>query len=521
MKKLYTTLLLLASFTSFAQLQLSPLPDYAMCDQNADGHAIFDLSAVRQMLYAQYPANSYSVAFYETLSGAESGTGSLPMQYSNIIQGSQVIYAKVWETGNPNNYDITTFQLIINTAPVVSNAILTVCDDNNDEVALFDLTTAEAQITGGMPGFTFSYYHTMAEVEGGMPISDPTSYVSTGPVTTIFVQVQNPEGCSAIALLDLRVNPLPNVSGPFPVINTCPLVNLTINSNLYANYSATYHTTVADAYAGVAAIANPSQYTATTSGSVWIRISNTTTGCFIVMEQAYTIFNPLQVNVIQNGATVTINTNGWTDGFIFTLFSAPPSYAGNVPFSQPSPTFTNLPAGQYSISIQDTCGNLNLIVFNVIAEPVGETEQNFTEGQTLTAFSISGNNIEWYADEPLTQQLPLSTMLADGVTYYATSVTNGNKSIPLAVTARLVAGIDDVSKTMVRLYPNPATSTITLTSQSAIEHIELYSLTGQKVISASPNITTSTIDISKLQTGFYLVKTYSGTNTHVFKILKQ
>ena len=192
-----------------------------------------------------------------------------------------------------------------------------------------------------------------------------------------------------------------------------------------------------------------------------------------------------------------------------------------LPFSQNLPTFTNLPAGQYTVSIQDNCGNMTTITFEVSDAPSGEAEQTFTEGQTLAAFSISGNNIEWYADEPLTQQLPLSTLLADGVTYYATSVTNGNKSIPLAVTARLAAGTDSVNKIMVRLYPNPVTSTVTLTSQSTIEHIELYSLTGQKVISVSPNSTTSTIDISKLQTGFYLVKTYSGTNTHVFKILKQ
>ena len=200
MKKLYTALLLLASLTSFAQLQLPPLPDYAVCDQNADGFAIFDLSNVRQMLYAQYPANSYSVAFYETLSGAESGTGPLPMLYNNVIPSGQVIYAKVWETGTPSNYDITTFQLITNTAPVVSNAILTACDDNNDEVALFDLTSAEAQITGGMPGYMVSYYNTMAEAETGTPISAPTSYMSTGSVTVIFVKVESTEGCSAIAV---------------------------------------------------------------------------------------------------------------------------------------------------------------------------------------------------------------------------------------------------------------------------------------------------------------------------------
>lgn len=520
MKKLYASLLLFTSFVSFSQLQLSPLPDYTICDQNVDGYAMFDLGSIRQMLYINYPANSYSVAFYETMNGAESGIGSLPMLYNNVIPGSQVIYAKVWETGNPNNFGITTFQLITNPAPVVNNAILTVCDDNNDEMAVFDLTTAEAEITGGMPGYMVSYYQSLADAEGGMTIAQPNNYMSMGPVTVIYVKVENMDGCNSIALLDLRVNALPYVSAPLPVISSCPLVDLTQNNNLYANYTATYHTTEADAYAGTTAIVNPAQYTATASGSVWVRVSNPA-GCFIVLEQRFVISETLEIDIVQNGNTVTIDANGRTDTFIFTVLSAPLSYQGNLPLVQDNAIFTDLPAGGYTISIQDTCGNMSIINFAVIDAPYGEAEQTFTEGQTLAALNVSGNAIEWYADEPLTQQLPLTTLLADGAIYYVVSVTNGNKSIPLAITARLAAGTNTVSKTVTSLYPNPATNTITVTSQSLIDNVELYSLTGQKVMSIVPNDRTATINISGFQAGVYLVKTYTGTDSRTFKILKQ
>jgi hypothetical protein len=522
MKKLYTALLLLASLTSFAQLQLPPLPDYAVCDDDAvaDGFATFDLGNISQMLYMSYPADEYTVAFYVNTAAAQSDT-RLPLVYTNVAPHTQTLVVKVWENANATNAGFANLTLVVNPMPTANPTSISVCDDNNDEMALFDLTTAETQITGGVPGYMVSYYSTMAEAETGMPISDPTSYMSTGSVTVVYVKVENTEGCSVITLLDLRVKALPVVSGPLPVITSCPTVNLTVNSNLYENYTATYHANESDAYAGVAAISEPQGYFVQASGSVWVRVSDTNTGCYIVLEQAYDILAVPVIEITQNGDSITLNVSGNSQGYIYTLYTAPPSYEGMLPFSQNLPTFTNLPAGQYTISVEDGCGNMMTITFEVSDAPSGEAEQFFTEGQTLAAFSISGDNIEWYADEPLTQQLPISTLLADGVTYYATSVTNGNKSIPLAVTARLAAGTDDVNKTMVRLYPNPATSTVTLTSQSLIEHIELYSFTGQRVMSLQPNAATTVVNVSGLQAGVYFLKTTNTYGSATIKVIKQ
>lgn len=522
MKKLYAALLLLSSFISFAQLQLSPLPDYAVCDNNAvaDGFATFDLSNISQMLYMSYPANTYTVAYYLNQVAAQADT-RLPLIYTNVTANTQTLVVKVWETANAANAGFTSLTLVVNPTPVANPASLSVCDDNNDEVAMFDLTAAETQITGGMPGYMVSYYNTMTEAETGMPIADPTSYMSTGSVTVIFVKVESTEGCSVITLLDLRVKALPVVSGPLPVISSCPIVNLTENSSLYGNYTATYYTTEANAYAGTAAISQPQEYYSLMSGSAWVRISDATTGCYIVMEQAYEIEEVSVISIIQNGNAVTLNVSGSQQGYIYTLFTAPPSYEGILPSTQNLPTFTNLPAGQYTVSVQDTCGNVIVITFEVTGEPVGETEQTFTEGQTLADLTVTGTNIAWYANLGLTQELPLSTPLTNNTTYYATQVINGNKSIPLAVTARLVAANNTANKTITSLYPNPVNDVLTINANNTVTAVAVYSLTGQKVLTATPNSNQTLLNMGSLQAGMYFVRVNTASGSETIRVLKE
>lgn len=519
MKKLYAALLVLTSFISFAQLQVSPLPDYSQCDDNADGFATFDLNTIRQMLYMDYPPNAYTVAFYVNAAAAQVDT-RLPLQYTNVTANTQTLVVKVWETANAANAGFTTLTLVVNPTPIANSTILSVCDDNNDEMAMFDLTATEAAITGGLP-YMVSYYESLADTEGGMPITQPNNYMSRGPVTVIYVKVESVDGCSAIALLDLRVNALPYVASPLPVINSCPLVNLTANSNLYANYTATYYTTEANAYAGTEAISEPQEYYAQASGSVWVRISDTTTGCFIVVEQAYVISPIVEINITQNGNSVTIDTNGRTDISVFTLVSAPPSFTAALPLQQNSPEFNDLPAGGYTISLQDACGNMVIIEFEVIDAPEGTSEQTFTEGQTLAALSVSGGSIEWYADEELTQHLPITTLLADSTTYYATRLVNGNKSIPLAVTARLVAGNNVVNTTIISLYPNPVNELLTVSANSTINTLTVYTLTGQKVLTTSPDTAQTTLSMGSLQAGMYFLRISTASGSETVRVVKK
>ena len=59
-----------------------------------------------------------------------------------------------------------------------------------------------------------------------------------------------------------------------------------------------------------------------------------------------------------------------------------------------------------------------------------------------------------------------------------------------------------------------------ISSPSNMNEIEIYSITGQKVISQSLNSTNGNIDLSQLSSGIYLVKLQFEGATKTFKFVK-
>lgn len=520
MKKLYAAVLLLTSLISFAQLQIGPIPNFTQCDDNADGFATFDLSMASQMIYTSYPPNTYTVAYYVNMAAAQADT-RLPLQYTNSTAHTQTLVVKVWETANATNAGFTTFDLIVNPAPVVTNTTLYACDDNNDGIGLFNLPGAETTITGGQPGYTITYFATTSDLQNNIAIATPSAYQSTQN-TIVYAQVQNMDGCISIATITLNVVPRPNVSASLPVINTCGIIDLTANSELYSAYIATYHISPVDAVNGTNAIAAPAQYTsATASGMVWIRLTTQGTDCFTIIQQNYnTAVTDPTIIITQNGNTAIITTGSGLPT-TYTIISAPDSYSNGVPFEQDTHILTNLSPGSYTLSVQDMCGNTSIITFIVVDAPTGATEQYFAQGDTLAVVEVEGENIEWYADEALTQRLTTDVMLIDGTTYYAVKSINGNKSIALAVTVHLLAGNNAIAKTTISLYPNPVTEVLTITANNEINTVQVYSITGQKVLTAKPKTSQVTLNLANLQAGLYFVRVNAASGSETLRIVKQ
>lgn len=82
---------------------------------------------------------------------------------------------------------------------------LTLDDDDVDGMVPFDLTVNEAIISGGTPGYIFTYYETMADaVAGTSAVTSPFTNV-TNP-DEIFVNVEDPStGCTTITSFNLYV----------------------------------------------------------------------------------------------------------------------------------------------------------------------------------------------------------------------------------------------------------------------------------------------------------------------------
>jgi endoglucanase len=70
-----------------------------------------------------------------------------------------------------------------------------------------------------------------------------------------------------------------------------------------------------------------------------------------------------------------------------------------------------------------------------------------------------------------------------------------------------VLGVASFDASKIKMYPNPASTVLTIAAQEDIEKVSVLNLLGQEVISATPNNEVVTLDVASLQTGIYVVKT--------------
>lgn len=137
---------------------------------------------------------------------------------------------------------------------------------------------------------------------------------------------------------------------------------------------------------------------------------------------------------------------------------------------------------------------------------------------TVPSFASLANAINSNCDAVVTQSPAVGTVVPVGthvITMTATSGTSVNCNFNLVVQANL--SIDDVVKNTFSIYPNPASTTITIKGDNfENEEIEVYNMLGQKVIGKNLITNESTIDISNLANGVYIVYFMNSKASHKF-----
>ena len=82
-------------------------------------------------------------------------------------------------------------------------------------------------------------------------------------------------------------------------------------------------------------------------------------------------------------------------------------------------------------------------------------------------------------------------------------------------------GLSSFEAPEVKMYPNPASDRLTIESSIEMQTIEVSNLLGQEIMKVSPGATVSTIDVSSLQSGVYLVKTTAEGITSTKRFIKK
>ncbi|CAM3856418.1 T9SS type B sorting domain-containing protein [Flavobacterium cucumis] len=165
--------------------------------------------------------------------------------------------------------------------------------------------------------------------------------------------------------------------------------------------------------------------------------------------------NTVTINVVVGDFEMPIPTNtnlpvitGDCNTVISTIPTATDNCAGTIIATTTNPLTYSIP-GSYTITWNYNDGNGNTssqtqnVTISSVALPTPTSEQQFCiqENATLNNIVISGQNIKWYDAITSGNLLPITTLLQNGTTYYASQTINGCESarVPVLVTIQNTA----------------------------------------------------------------------------------
>ena len=289
------------SVTILSLPQINSINPLYYCDPNNDGFGVFDLTQVIPTVTGGTP---YPVRFHETYTDAQINGTYIPnpTNYFNIQEDAQTIYIRIESIESSSCYKIVTLDLIVNPTPEATEpADYHVCDDNYDGFATFDLTSVALEVLGTINPVTnsISYYTSLGDAQAGNNfINNLTNFINTtiNP-QTIWIRVETiATGCFDIVTLQLVVDPLPNATQPnYPTYTLCDndQTNLgfetfdlgsKINDILLGQngMSVNFYFNQADALSDSNALPLLYINSAIYVQTLWIRIENVFTGCFVL-----------------------------------------------------------------------------------------------------------------------------------------------------------------------------------------------------------------------------------------------
>lgn len=92
-------------------------------------------------------------------------------------------------------------------------------------------------------------------------------------------------------------------------------------------------------------------------------------------------------------------------------------------------------------------------------------------------------------------------------------------SLNVSLEVNQALDITDVNTSRI-FYTNPVWDQLEIRSESIVESVVLYSLTGRRVFERKPSVTAPKLDISSLAQGVYLMKVKTTTNQTTVKLVK-
>ena len=341
----YTVQVTLGSTTCTSEgeikIKFNPLPVLSnqtliQCDDNNDGFSIFNLKKLDNAI-RNNDLTLGNVTYYESLGGNAIAN---PSAYQNTITNSQIIYAKVSNAAGCSSNAVVTLQIANNSIPTQND--IKVCDEDGifDGKANFILPTQLSSIPNKL---VIEYYVTLTDAVKQMnPLVSPYKNTTTN-FQTIYARAINGSDCYGISPINLVVNTFNPSNFEDETKTLCENNSIKLNvANNFASYnwignndfdeelevllSGTYIIEVTDANM------------CTAKKKFIVKTSAPATNIDAIIDD---FSNP------NNTITITYTNNG--GDYLFSIDGI--SY-------QENPVFSNVSAGEYTISLKDKNGCL-------------------------------------------------------------------------------------------------------------------------------------------------------------------
>ncbi|WP_397363350.1 choice-of-anchor L domain-containing protein [Olleya sp. R77988] len=290
------------------------ITDYYECD-DASNDGIVDFDLLQVAIQIINGLDNVTVDFYETEADQLANTNPINqnVQYE-VTSTPKTLYIVLNSTTCTHNSSI---QLIINDGFVIQTLTTqNYCDTDSDGFTSIDLSSFDDYVSTGILDTSVTYFETQADLDSNSnPL--PTFYDNTTNPLTVYVSVENSNGCFATSALTIQVLPAPLTSTPadilicdddqdgFSVIDLTATINQIVSDT--TNRTITFHTSQVDAETSTNQITDTVNYNTDTQ-LVFCRVENTTTGCYSI--ETITIY----VNTLPVFNPITTLTSCETDG---------------------------------------------------------------------------------------------------------------------------------------------------------------------------------------------------------------
>lgn len=273
----------------FNQPTIFPVDDLVVCDDDFDGFATFDLTAVG--LFVIGSQLGMEVTFHTSPTDADANLDAVTSPFETTTEDFQTLHIRLEEVAT-GCYSTTTLDLFVDPLPVVPViSDYELCDDPNsgDQQAFFDLNSKDFEIINDQNS-SVSYYATLLDATNEVgALTSP--YENTSNSETIYVSLTDlTTGCRFTGSFNLIVNPLPQLVIPTE-LEVCDdgasdgftSIDLTLKDNEISggniNYSISYYLTQLEADSGTDPLVIP--YTNTSNPqTIFARGQDINTGCY-------------------------------------------------------------------------------------------------------------------------------------------------------------------------------------------------------------------------------------------------